>query len=164
MDSFEAWYEQERPRILAACIALCGNSEAALDATDEAFTRALERWSRVATMSSPGGWTQTVALNYLRRALRRRSRTNQVSWGEGDPVSGEVPDVELWAAVGRLPRRQQTAVVLRYVHDLTQDQIALSMGISRGAVASTLAAARANLARVLGDSDPEEERVDGGAV
>lgn len=157
------WYEEERPRILASCIALCGNRDAALDATDEAFVRALERWPRVAAMSSPGGWTQTVAINCLRRALRRRHRR---LGGDPSMVEGaaELPDEELWSAVGRLPARQRAAVVLQYVHDLPHEQIALVMGISRGTVASTLAAARANLARLLDDSDAERERVRGGSI
>lgn len=164
MEDFDAWYEEERPRILATCIALCRNVDAALDATDEAFTRALERWARVGQMSSPGGWTQTVALNCLRRALRRRRHRAAgpaSSTPEGEP---DLPDEELWSAVGLLPRRQQSAVVRRYVHDLTQEQIALNMGISPGTVASTLAAARASLARLLNDSDVERERVDGGSI
>ena len=164
MEDFDAWYEEERPRVLATCLALCGNRDAALDATDEAFARALERWPRVAVMSSPGGWTQTVAINCLRRSFRlRRHRVPPPASDDGE-LGRDLPDEELWSAVGRLPRRQQTAVVLRYVHDLQQDHIALSMGISRGAVASTLAAARANLARLLTDSDLERERVDGGSV
>jgi Sigma-70 region 2 len=41
------------------------------DVTAEAFARALERWERVGSMASPGGWTYRVALNVLRRRLRR---------------------------------------------------------------------------------------------
>ena len=164
MDDFDAWYEAERPRILATCLAVCGNRDAALDATDEAFTRALERWPRVGAMSSPAAWTQTVALNCLRRAFRLRRHRLPPAASSGREFGPELPDEELWSAVGRLPRRQQTAVVLRYVHDLQQDQVAQTMGISPGAAASTLAAARANLARLLADSDLERERVDGGSV
>ena len=56
-----------------------------------------------------------------------------------------LPDHELWQAVGRLPRRQRTAIVLRYVADLPEADIAAAMGIARGTVAATLAAARRRL-------------------
>ncbi len=72
MTDFEGWYEQEHPRVLAACCALGGNVGVAREATDEAFVRALERWSKVGEMAAPGGWVQVVALNQLWRSLRRR--------------------------------------------------------------------------------------------
>lgn len=110
MPEFEEWYVRERPVILSACLALSGDLDAAREAVDEAFTRALERWTTVGAMASPGGWTQTVALNYLRRRLRRRPPRR---WHERDPAEPDLPDRDLWAAVGSLARRQQTAVVLR---------------------------------------------------
>jgi RNA polymerase sigma-70 factor, ECF subfamily len=162
VDEFEGWYREQRPRVLAACVALSGDLDASREATDEAFTRAFERWASVADMEAPGAWTQTVALNYLRRRLRRRRRQPVVAGGQAVEDAGtSVPDARLWAAVGRLPLRQQTAVVLRYVHDLPYEQIAATMRISAGAVASTLSAARTNLARTLSDSGIREEAVDG---
>lgn len=57
----------------------------------------------------------------------------------------EPSDVELWAAVARLSERQQRCVVLRYVHDLPEGEIAELLGIARGTVAATLHAARKSL-------------------
>jgi RNA polymerase sigma factor (sigma-70 family) len=93
-------------------------------------------------MEAPGAWTQTVALNYLRRKLRRRPPRR---WHERDAPEPELPDRDLWGAVRSLPPRQQMAMVLRYVHDLSYEQIAETMAVSPGAVASTLAAAHRNL-------------------
>lgn len=162
MENFEFWYQVQRPRVLAACMALAYDVDTAREATDEAFTRALERWPAVGAMASPGGWAQTVALNYLRRGLRRRRRERSGAARRPSVPPPGLPDAELWAAVRSLPHRQQTAVVLRYVHDLSYEQIATTMAISRGTVASTLAAARANLAAALSEPDYlSEERVDG---
>lgn len=159
MDDFEAWYEQERPRVLAVCIALTGVPDEASEATDEAFVRALERWPMVGGMVSPGGWVQVVALNHLRRHLRRRSRERrllQASRGAPGVAGNQVPDSDLWAAVAGLPRRQRTAVVLRYVHDLPETAIAEVMGIARGTVASTLAAATRALQQRLVQSHSDD--------
>jgi RNA polymerase sigma factor (sigma-70 family) len=135
---------------------LSGDVGAAADAADEAFVRALERWPAISEMTSPGGWVQVVALNHLRRVLRRRRRERLLaarrSLTRSDASQGEVPDPDLWAAVAALPRRQRLATVLRYVHDLPEAPIADVMGISRGAVASTLVAAQANLRRALSES------------
>lgn len=148
MESFEQWYEREHPRVLSACAALAGEVDDAEEATDEAFARALERWPSVSAMTSPGGWVQVVALNRLRRNLRRRNREGHLftkTLRDKKPARFPVPDPDLWAAVAGLADRQRAAVVLRYVHDLPDAAIADVMGISRGTVASTLAAARAAL-------------------
>ena len=158
MPEFEEWYVRERPVVLSACLALVGDLDAAREAVDEAFTRALERWSTVGAMTAPGAWTHTVALNYLRRMLRRRPPRRRHERHAPEP---DLPDRELWAAVRSLPPRQQTAVVLRYVHDLSYEQIAETMSISSGAVASTLVAAHRNLGRLISPVEPLEESVDG---
>ena len=44
---------------------------------------------------------------------------------------------EVLAALHRLPRRQREVLVLRYWSDLSEAQIALTLGISRGAVKSS---------------------------
>jgi RNA polymerase sigma factor (sigma-70 family) len=53
------------------------------------------------------------------------------------------------AALRSLPPRQREALVLRYYGDLSEAQIALAMGISRGAVRSHTARAIASLRAVL---------------
>ncbi len=57
-----------------------------------------------------------------------------------------------------LPPRQRTAMVLRYVADLTEPEIAQAMGIRRSTVSATLAAARKRLARDLAEGDPNRRR------
>jgi predicted RNA polymerase sigma factor len=69
---FEVFYREQYSRVLSGSVALAGEVEVARDATNEAFARALQRWTTVRAMSSPGGWVQAVALNELRRVLRRR--------------------------------------------------------------------------------------------
>lgn len=166
MDDFEDLYRREYPRVLAACTALAGGRvEVGRDATDEAFTRAVERWRSVRTMASPGGWVQVVALNHLRRRLRRRSGERRAVLRRGpDPIMAPPqPDVALWEVVRGLPGRQQSCVVLRYVHDLAEADIAAVLGVARGTVASTLHAALARLRDELGESVtvPEEVHLHG---
>jgi DNA-directed RNA polymerase specialized sigma24 family protein len=43
---------------------------------------------------------------------------------------------EVWAALGRLPRRQRAVVVLRYVEDHTEAETARLLGCSVGTVKS----------------------------
>jgi DNA-directed RNA polymerase specialized sigma24 family protein len=152
MEEFDRWYRAEHPRVLGACAALSGDADTAREATDEAFARALARWDSVVAMSSPGAWVHTVALNFLRRAMRRRAREEFVHRGRhAGVVPAPVANPEVWAAVRGLPERQRLAIVLRYVADLPEADVAEVMGVSRGTVASTLSAARSRLAAVLAD-------------
>ena len=67
---------------------------------------------------------------------------------------------QLARALDRLPFDQRTAIVLRFVADLPEADIALAMGVRRGTVSSTLALARRRLSELLQDdvdTDPFEE-------
>lgn len=63
---------------------------------------------------------------------------------EWQPLSGHDP--ELWAAVATLAERTRQVVVLRYVADLPEADIAAALGVTRGTVATLLSRARRNLA------------------
>ena len=71
--SFEEWYQNEHPRLLATILLATGSVDVAEDAVDEAFTRALLRWERVSRMASPEAWTYRVALKVARRRWRREA-------------------------------------------------------------------------------------------
>jgi RNA polymerase sigma factor (sigma-70 family) len=58
-------------------------------------------------------------------------------------------DHEVLVAIRRLPPRQREAVILRYYLDMTEDQAAQSMGVSRGTVKSATSRGIAALARML---------------
>jgi RNA polymerase sigma-70 factor (ECF subfamily) len=152
--SFEDWYSAERPRLLVTLLSISGCVDLAREATDEAFARALASWERVAAMSSPTGWVHRVGLNVLRRQLRRRALERRTL---GLLVRRE-PEAsagwEVWELVRQLPLRQRTAVVLRYVADLSEVEIAGVMGVRRGTVASTLHDAHRRLGELLRDADP----------
>jgi DNA-directed RNA polymerase specialized sigma24 family protein len=164
--SFEGWYQREHPRVIGVVFVACGDPDVAEDAADEAFTRALARWPQVEAMGSPAAWVCRVALNVMRRRLRRRAIERRLLSGrrpaEGPPGPAAYPEV--WAAVRALPERQRLAVVLRYVADLGEADIASVMDVTRGTVAASLAAARSRLAATLAgfdfDSDPDAHHVE----
>ena len=156
-DGFDGWYRTTYPRLFTAMLAACGDRDVAAEVADEAFLRVWSRWDRVCAMDAPEGWTYRVALNLLRTQLRRRRVERRllprlVRRGDVDPPAGEV-----WELVRMLPPRQRIAVVLRYVADLDEQHIAEAMRITRGTVASTLAAARRTLGAALHDDDVVED-------
>jgi DNA-directed RNA polymerase specialized sigma24 family protein len=87
----------------------------------------------------------------LARSAHRRSARERLLWRRIHPRErgGEAarlmpgPDVE--RAVRRLPPRMRHAVVLRYIADMTEGDVAAAMELSRGGVSSLLVKARAQL-------------------
>src|SRR5688500_6682574 len=100
-------------------------------------------------MDSPAPWPDRVGMNLLRRRLRRAAFARRLL--PDRPVPAAPPSVEsdLWDAARALPVRQRTAVALRYVCDLPQDEIASVMHVAVGTVSATLTAARRRLAAAL---------------
>ena len=123
-NGFADWYREQYRRVFSSVLLVSGDQAAVADAVDEAFARALERWPRVSAMSSPVGWTFTVARNQLRRGARRRARERELA--PAPTVEPEV-DVALWETVRSLPKRERELVALRYVAGLTEAQIASTL-------------------------------------
>ena len=154
---FSTWYASERDGVVRSLLVIGGDPDGARDAVAEAFSRAYERWPRVAAMGSPTGWVYRVALNEIRRREQRRRIEARLLQRRTEPRSAAPPpdvDPELWGAVAALPRREREVVVLRYVADLREREVAAALGISEGAASAALVAARRRLARTLGPATP----------
>ena len=66
---------------------------------------------------------------------------------------------EVWWLVSDLPPCQRLAVLLRYVADLDEAEIAEVMQVRRGTVASTLWSARQSLGALLTEPEAMEEKL-----
>jgi RNA polymerase sigma factor (sigma-70 family) len=153
---FETWYRREYPTVLGSLLLAFGNQDVAEEATAEAFARAYERWSRVRAMDRPRGWVYVVALNVAKRRLRRRSLERLLLTRPRPPT--DVPPetgFDLWDLVRTLSPRERMAIVLRYVADLPESEVAKAMSISTGGVAKTLHTARTHIASMIADSNSE---------
>jgi RNA polymerase sigma-70 factor (ECF subfamily) len=154
-DAFTEWYHQEHARLVATMVLVTGDIDMSADAVAEAFARALEHWGRVSALAHPTGWTYRVALNVARRSARRSAMEQRLLARTPRPPDVPAPAGELWAIVGVLPRRQREVVVLRYIADFPEADIASALGISRSTVSSTLADARRRLGSLLDEGEDE---------
>jgi len=139
-DGFEEAFDELFPRAFALARRLVGDTDVAEDIAAEALARAYAHWPRVSTLDYRDGWVLRVAANLAVDLVRRRpeviatpapARSGASAGQDADLV---VLRVALVAALGSLPRRQRQAVALRYLGDLTADQVAVSLGISVGSV------------------------------
>lgn len=150
MDDDGATYEEfvttRAQSLLRYGYVLTGNPHDAADLLQESLVRLRAAWPRVINKRDPEAYTRTIMTRQHISIWRRRRRESLVS---------EVPeqvylergldraerDPKLWASLSALPRRQRTVLVLRYYEDLSDEEIATLLGISRGTVRSQAARA-----------------------
>lgn len=160
----EAFFRARWPLLVRALTLLCGDREVAADVAQEALARVAARWPRVSRMEAPEGYCYRIAVNLLKREMRRAHRKARAvdRLRSGESHAAAAADVEgamaLRDAVAALPPRQRLAIVLRYFSDLDTHAAAHAMGCQAGTVrALTSQALQALRARGLPALDPERE-------
>ena len=160
VEEFAGFYVREYGRTLAVVYSLTGRWSLAEEVTQDAFMRALARWTSVGVMDRPDAWVRRVACNAATSRVRRRMAEARAFTRIGPPsiegfdVALSERDEGFWAMVRRLPARQAIAVALHYADDLAVADVAVVMGVAEGTVKAHLHAARATLGQVLrGDEE-----------
>jgi RNA polymerase sigma-70 factor, ECF subfamily len=153
-EEFAAFYAANVSALTVSLYAYTGDLGAAQDAVQEAFTRALARWDRVARYDNPVAWTRRVAWNLATSRWRRIRVADRHLRAQRDAsVAGPEPDqVLLMAALKMLPDKQRRAIVMHYLGGLTGSEIALAEGLSEANVRVLLHRGRAALAKLLADA------------
>ena len=137
---FDAWYGQARSKVATSLALALGDRDLAAEATDEAFVRVLQRWSRISQLEYPTAYVYKVAFNLARRQLQRRAVATRLLPLVARAAPTEPTD-ELWTVISSLSPQRRVAVVLRHVGQLSEPEIAEAMGVARGTVSRTLRAA-----------------------
>ena len=151
----ETVFRAAYPRIVGVAARVLGSRDEAEDVAQEVFLT----FGRSSV--PPGevmGWLAVAAahtaLNHLRAGRRRTAR--EESAGGRDAVIGDVADAvvarderrRVRAALGRLPRRQAVALVLRH-SGLSYAEVAAALDLSPGSVGTTVRRAESALREEL---------------
>jgi RNA polymerase sigma-70 factor (sigma-E family) len=137
---------------------LTRDASVAEELVQDAFVALHRRWSSLDDPGAAHGYLRTTVVNNARSALRHRGVEERYRQpGPPEPSGPEeravqaTEDARVMAALRGLSRRQQEVLVLRYYADLSEHDIAATLGMTRGAVKSHahrgLAALRQALAR-----------------
>lgn len=152
--TFDEFLSSEMGSLTRVAGALTGDRHLAEDVLSDALLLASTRWRRIARMDHPAAYVRRIVINvYLseHRKARRRRTEPTAELGLLDRPSGEDPQatIESRDTVERLlaplPPQQRAAVVLRYLFDQTDDDIAAALSCSTSTVRSHLSHARAAL-------------------
>jgi RNA polymerase sigma-70 factor (sigma-E family) len=155
-DALVALYQEHAKELVEMLWVFVGDRGEAEDLCQEAFIRLHRAWGHINQSGNVGAYLRVTAFNLARSRLRRRLvavRRQPRPEREAAPVDDRVvlreDQTEVVAAVRRLPRRQRECVVLRYWDELSDPEIAATLGLSVNSVKTHLRRAFAALERML---------------
>ncbi|HEX2315586.1 MAG TPA: SigE family RNA polymerase sigma factor [Thermomonospora sp.] len=144
--TYEEFVTTRAQSLLRYGYVLTGDPHDAADLLQEGLVRLRAAWPRVVRKHDPEGYTRTIMARQHISWWRRRRRESLVGdvperGYRDDGLERAERDPRLWEALSALPRRQRAVLVLRYYEDLSDEDIAATLGISRGTVRSQAARA-----------------------
>lgn len=147
---FETFYFEHRDSVARAVALATGDPDQAADSTDEAMTRAFQRWDRVGSLRQPAGWVFRVAVNHSRSRIRRVARKARFAnklrgRDEATSIDDSLVDGSLRAALLRLDADQRAVVVMRVLLQFSELECAEALGIRPGTAKSRLSRGLARL-------------------
>lgn len=138
----EDLFRRRRADMVAFARMLTGSTAVAEELVQEAFLRMQGHGG----IEQPDAYLRTTVANLARNHFRRLGVERKVA-AAGRLVLEDPELDEMWALVCRLPLRQRTVLALRFYEDLTEHQIAETLGWPTGTVKSTLHRALGELRR-----------------
>jgi RNA polymerase sigma-70 factor (sigma-E family) len=150
---FATYVAERRESLLRAARAISGDPDLAEDLLHTALARVLPHWSTLRDQGAADAYVRRAMVNQHLTWCRQRSRrpervTDQVPEPRGGGFETSVRDeLGLWPMVTALPRRQRSAVVLRYYEGLSVQETSQVLRCSTGTVKSTTHRGLATLRR-----------------
>jgi len=164
-EAFACLVEAYQKPVFNLCYRMLGNPQEAEDAAQETFWRAYQALNRYDPQRSFATWLLSIAAHYCIDQQRRR-RIPLVDLDElmAEIIADPAPDPErslarsqedekLHQLLNTLNPQDRAAVVLRYWHDFSDEEIARSLSLSVSAVKSRLHRARLALAKRWNNDD-----------
>ncbi len=145
---------------LRTAAAIVGSREEAGDVAQDVAVDVLRSLERLREPERFDAWTHRITVRHVQRRLRRKRRRREAETPLADidprlepaaPEADRATDLAvreaLAAALAELPAKQRIALALRYVHDLSDAEIAAALRCSVGNVHSLLSRGRSSLRR-----------------
>jgi RNA polymerase sigma-70 factor, ECF subfamily len=151
-EGFDEFYQATYSRLVGQLYPVTGSLPQAEEVVQEAFVRALARWSHVRAYDVPEAWVRRVALNLATNELRRMrsylaALARLTPKVEEPPMSAEA--LALVQALRRLPPSHRQALLLHYALDLPVSEVAQQLQLTPATVRGRLFRARARLRNLL---------------
>jgi len=156
-EEFERLYREHAGFVYRIALNIARNTEEAEDIVQTIFLRLLRRESSPDLQTRPRAYLYRAAVNAALDAIRsRRDRPEGVDVNEieailhvSDTGSKEKLHQQLHKAIAELNPTSAEIIILRYMHNYSDAEIAKMLGKSRGVIAVTLYRARARLKKLI---------------
>ena len=168
LEAFRELVERYEARVYTLACSILGDAEGARDAAQEAFVRAYQSLETFRAESTFYTWLYRIAVNVCLNRAQAESRRKDTISLDALVESGRITADHLFdarmptdgaeraqlqeaiqAALDALESDQRAVVVLKDIEDMSQEQIAETLGCSVGTVKSRLSRARARLRDLL---------------
>ena len=140
----EAFYEQHKDELIAVLTRYSRDGEAAADAVQESFLKALKNYILLSDMQDKTlwSWLYTTAKNVLIDEKRKASRAEQCDVIDEVDPAGDLEDMILVGEMlHKLPPNLSQVVSLRYFGGLNATEIGAMIGIPPATVRSQIRSA-----------------------
>jgi RNA polymerase sigma-70 factor (sigma-E family) len=152
----EELYAAHYRRLVRLSVLLVRDVETAEEVVQDSFVAMHGKWRRLREPEKALAYLRQTVVNRSRSVLRRRAvAARHVSPALPDHPGADESAVaterrtQVLEALRALPNRQREVLALRYYLDLSEIQIAETLGISRGAVKSHTSRGAATLRELL---------------
>lgn len=152
----EALHREHYRSLVRLAGLLVGSLAVAEEVVQDAFVAMLGAVDRLEDPATHAAYVRSIVLNTARSRLRRRdvkrrhAPTPEPAGAPSDEGARRREDrEEVAAALSSLSTRQRECVVLRFYAELTEEEIAATLGISRGAVKTHMGRGMAAMTKQL---------------
>jgi RNA polymerase sigma-70 factor (ECF subfamily) len=172
--SFEVLVTRHQKEAVRIAYSVLGNEADAVDASQDAFIKVFRNLATFGGRSRFSTWFYRIVYNSALDIARRRKRfiqhvededherqfTPGESRGDGDApdeiLGASERDMQVWRCLQKLPSKYRTVIRLKDIENLSYEDIAKILGISRGNVMSRLYYGRTKLRRLISEELGEQ--------
>jgi RNA polymerase sigma-70 factor (sigma-E family) len=132
---FESFAREHTPRLLRFAAVLTNDNGVAEDVVQDVLIKAQRHWPKISSTANPQAYLRRMVVNELTSWRRKWARYVPSSDDRLDrPIADGTSRLDdraaLMAELAKLPPRQRAAIVLRYLEDRSDPEIAAVLGCS----------------------------------
>jgi RNA polymerase sigma-70 factor (sigma-E family) len=156
-EEFTAWASVRAAHLRRSAFLMCGDWHLAEDLAQTTLVKIYAAWNKLRRRDALDAYAQRTLVRALlddvRRPWRREQHTDE--WADAttaaitDHAQATVESLVALDLLAALPPRQRAAIVLRFWHDLSVEQVAEILGVSVGTVKSQTHKAMGHLRAAL---------------
>jgi RNA polymerase sigma-70 factor (ECF subfamily) len=162
-DAFRGLYERYKDRVFSTVHRIVGNQEEAVDVTQDVFIKVYRDLSTFEFKSKFSTWLYRIAVNFSINKVNEHERHGRahrrLAYDNRPLEKPDLPSERIRASIEDLNPKLKMVVVLRYLQDLSYEEIAEVLDLSIGTVKSRLhlahEALRESLKGLLGENRPD---------